>query len=72
MTKVDLPFLPGARVKIDGDPTVVGRVTAYNFRPALTQLGLFMGHCVTCEVSYIHNGVDQVKSFESWRLEEVT
>jgi hypothetical protein len=48
------------RVIIDGDASVVGVISAVQFR--MTREPLY-------EVSYMHNGVAQASWIEEWRLE---
>jgi hypothetical protein len=52
------PFKVRDRVFIDGDDNMKGTVT-----------GILSRECFCCiEVSYFHNGTQQVVFFEPWRL----
>jgi hypothetical protein len=48
------------RVIIDGDDSLVGRVTGFFFRGPVTLI----------EVSWIHNGDARFQNIEEWRLEK--
>jgi hypothetical protein len=67
MTEVTLPtfiapFSPRDRVMIDDDPSLVGTVTSFQFRPCS---GVYQS---TIEVSYVHNGAVLTAWIEADRL----
>lgn len=60
--KVETQFDIRDRVHIDGDTSMTGVITAFQFRE--TRLPIY-------EVSYIHNGGAQAPWVEEWRLTKV-
>lgn len=59
-TTLTLPYTFGDRVIIDGDASIVGRITAAQFRE--------FGNYALLEVSYVHNGECKTSWIEAWRL----
>jgi hypothetical protein len=64
-------FAIGVRVSIDDDPSLIGVVTAYQFR-AIPASGGGIGstYAGSCEVSYVYNGDAKMAWIEEWRLKE--
>jgi hypothetical protein len=57
-------FAPRDRAVIDGDESLIGTVTAFQFRPSSDR----SGNNVMVEVSYVHNGEAKVAWVEEDRL----